>query len=122
VLVVNTHSREVHFAAAASGGVTAPTALVQTLFGTVVDKAGLDSAIGAPRVHHSGAPDVTFIESGERAADAAPLTKRGHEIKAVPIPSRVQALYCGQGDPDFKKCRVASDPRGSGLGVIVGKD
>lgn len=122
VLVVNTHSNEVHFAAAASGGVTAPTALVQTLLTTVLDRTPVDQAVGLPRVHHSGSPDMAFVEAGERAADSAPLAKRGHEIKAVPIPSRVQALACASGDPDFKKCRVVSDPRGNGLGVIVGKD
>ncbi|HLO76977.1 MAG TPA: gamma-glutamyltransferase, partial [Magnetospirillum sp.] len=122
VLVVNTHSNEVRFAAAASGGVTAPTALVQALLGAVVDKKPVEAAVAAPRIHHSGAPDIAFIESGERGADAAPLTRRGHEIKAVPIPSRVEALACASGDPDFKKCRVASDPRGYGLGVVVGKD
>lgn len=122
VLVINPHSQEVHFAAAASGGVTAPTALVQTLFSTVVDKNAVDAAVAAPRVHHSGSPDITFIEAGERAADAGPLAKRGHEIKAVPIPSRVQALACASGDPSFTKCKVASDPRGFGLGVMVGKD
>jgi len=122
VLVINKHSQEVHFGAAASGGVTAPTALVQTLLGAMEDNAGLDQAIAAPRVHHSGAPDIVFIEAGERSADAGPLTKRGHEVKAVPFPSRVQAFWCASGDPDLKKCRVASDPRGSGLGVVVGKD
>lgn len=121
-LVYNPHSGEVHFAAAASGGVTAPSALVQTLLANQIDKVPLDNAIAAPRVHHSGSPDITFIEAGERAADGAPLTKRGHEVKAVPIPSRVQALSCGQGEPDFKKCRVVTDPRGYGLGAIVGKD
>lgn len=122
VVVFNPHSDELRFAAAASGGVTAPTALVQTLLATQIDKVPLEAAVAAPRIHHSGSPDIAFIEAGERAADAAPLTKRGHEVKAVPIPSRVQALTCGAGDPDFKKCRVVSDPRGNGLGVIVGKD
>ncbi len=122
VVVYNPHSREVHFAAAASGGVTAPTALVQTLLATTVDDMAVEAAVGAPRIHHSGAPDTVFVESGERAADTAPLAKRGHDIKAVPIPSRVQALSCASGTPDFKKCRVASDPRGFGLGVVVGKD
>lgn len=122
VVVYNTHSNEFRFAAAASGGVTAPTALVQTLLATTVDKQTVETAVAAPRVHHSGAPDAVFVEGGERAADTAPLTKRGHDIKAVPIPSRVQAMACGSGDPDLKKCRVASDPRGFGLGVVVGKD
>lgn len=122
VVVFNPHSQEVHFAAAASGGVTAPTALVQTLMATMVDKVPVDTAVAAPRVHHSGAPDIAFVEAGDRAADAGPLTRRGHEIKAVPLPSRVQALACAPGDPDFNKCRIASDPRGNGFGVVVGKD
>lgn len=122
VLVVNTHSKEVHFGGAATGGVTAPTALVQTLLSTMRDGTQLEAAVAAPRVHHSGAPDIAFVESGERAFDPAPLSKRGHEIKAVPMPSRVNAFACASGDPDFKKCRVATDPRGNGLGLIVGKD
>lgn len=122
VVVYNAPSREVRFVGAASGGVTAPTALVQTMMAAVVDKVAVDAAVAQPRVHHSGAPDIAFVESGERAADAAPLSKRGHEVKAVPIPSRVQALYCGSGSPSFQKCKVASDPRGHGLGAIVGKD
>lgn len=122
VLVYNPNSNEVHFVAAASGGVTAPTALVQTLLASQIDKTPLDAAVAAPRVHHSGAPDIVFVEAGERAADGTPLSKRGHEIKAVPIPSRVYGLSCGQGEPDFSKCRVVSDPRGYGLSATVGKD
>ncbi|MGE5475495.1 MAG: gamma-glutamyltransferase [Bacteroidales bacterium] len=122
VVVFNPHSQEVHFVAAASGGVTAPSALVQTLLASQLDKAPLEQAVGAPRVHHSGSPDIAFIEAGERAADTGALTKRGHEVKAVPIPSRVEALACGSGEPTFQKCRAVTDPRGSGLGVVVGKD
>lgn len=122
VVVVNLPTREVRFAAAASGGVTAPTALVQTMMTTLVDKTPVVEAVNQPRVHHSGAPDVAFVESGDRTTDPAPLTKRGHEVKAVPIPSRVQAMACASGNPSFQKCNVVSDPRGYGLGVIVGKD
>lgn len=122
VVVVNLPTREVRFVAAASGGVTSPTALVQTMMGNLVDKMPLEAAVAQPRVHHSGAPDFVFVENGERAFDPAPLASRGHEVKAVAIPSRVQALACGSGSPDFKKCSVVSDPRGYGLGVIVGKD
>lgn len=122
VLVVNTNSREVHFGGAATGGVTGPTALVQVLLSTITDRKDLDGAVAAPRVHHSGTPDIAFVESGERAFDATPLTKRGHEIKAVPMPSRINAFACASGDASFQKCRVTTDPRGSGLGVIVGKD
>lgn len=122
VLVINVHSREVHFAGAASGGVTAPSALVQTLMTTTIDGVAVDKAVAAPRVHHSGTPDLAFVEAGETPMDAAPLTKRGHEIKAVPMPSRVNAFACVSGAADFKNCRIATDPRGSGLGVVVGKD
>lgn len=122
VLVINPHSNEVHFAAAASGGVTAPTALVQVLLSTLEDDTPLDKALAAPRVHHSGNPDIAFGEAGEYALDGAPLSKRGHEVKNVPMPSRVNAFRCASGNPSFEKCRVGVDPRGNGLGVVVGKD
>lgn len=122
VLVVNVNSQELRFAAAASGGATAATALAQTLLASQVEGRKIEDAVAAPRVHHSGAPDVTYVESGDRAFDPAPLTKRGHETKAVPLPSRVNAFACASGNASFAKCGVITDPRGSGLSLVVGKD
>ena len=76
----------------------------------------LGEAIAAPRVHHGGAPDITFYEP--RLSDAAKsfLTQRGHQIAATPILGLVNAVYCSGGLPrDPGTCVVKTDPRGSGL-------
>lgn len=122
VLVVNPHNHEVHLAAAASGGITAPTALAQTVLAASVEGRKLDAALALPRIHHSGQPDFVAVEAGDHAGDPALLSRRGHEVKSVPIPSRVNALQCDSGTPSFVKCRVATDPRGHGLAAVVGRD
>lgn len=119
VMVVNPHVQELRFAGAASGGVTAATALSQVVLDTQVGGGKLEEAVAAPRVHHSGNPDVTFVEEGK--IDGAALTQRGHQVKAVPMPSRVNALQCATGRPNFGKCEVVADPRGFGMAVMVGK-
>ncbi|CAA7618160.1 gamma-glutamyltransferase [Magnetospirillum sp. UT-4] len=122
VLVVNHNSNEVRLGAAASGGVTAPTALAQAVLSTHVEGRKLEEALASPRVHHSGQPDFVAVESGEFAADPAPLAARGHEVKTTQMPSRVNAFACGSGRASFTNCRAASDPRGFGMATVVGKD
>ncbi len=122
VLVVNPHVREVHFAAAPAGGVTAPTALAQVLLAAQVDGRKIADAVAAPRVHHSGNPDTAAVEPAELGGNPEPLAKRGHDVRAVPIPARVNALQCDSGRAGFATCRAAADPRGFGLSAVVGKD
>jgi gamma-glutamyltranspeptidase/glutathione hydrolase len=122
VLVVNPHVHETHFAAAASGGITAPTALAQVLLGAQVDGTKLDKAQAAPRVHHSGTPDLAVVEPPEQGGDPSSLAKRGHEVRAVAIPARVNAFQCDSGRAGFSTCRAESDPRGFGLSAVVGRD
>lgn len=121
VMMVNPNVHEVRFAAAASGGVTAPAALTQMVLAATVEGQKLDDAEAAPRLHHSGNPDIVFVEPGHPELEAA-LVKRGHQVKAVALPSRVNALKCGSGRPNFGRCEVAADPRGAGMAVVVGKD
>ncbi|WP_371813993.1 gamma-glutamyltransferase [Magnetospirillum sp. LM-5] len=122
VVVVNPHVNEAHFAASPSGGITAPTALTQVLLAAQVEGRKLPDAVAAPRVHHSGNPDTTAIEPAEQGGNPEPLTKRGHEVRATPIPARVNALQCDSGKPGFTTCRAVADPRGAGLSAVVGKD
>ena len=120
VMVVNPNVREVRFAAAASGGITAPTALEQVLLATLVEGKPLEQAVAAPRIHHSGNPDLAFVEEGK--GDPAPLARRGHQVKALALPGRVNAVQCASGRPSFQRCQVAADPRGFGMSAVVGKD
>jgi gamma-glutamyltranspeptidase/glutathione hydrolase len=122
MLVVNKNVQEARFGAVASGGVTAPTAMVQVFLGSERDDKKLSDAIAAPRVHHSAVPDAVFAEAGDRALDQEPLKKRGHQVAGVAMPSRVNAFHCESGSPSFKRCAVATDPRGNGVAVEVGKD
>lgn len=122
VMVINPNVGEIRFAAAASGGVTAATALTEVLLSAEVDGAGLAQAVGAARVHHSGNPDMAFIEEANPKGEPEPLLKRGHQVKALSIPARVAALKCSTGRPSFDRCQVVADPRGNGMAVIVGRD
>ncbi len=119
-ILVNTKVKEAYFAAAASGGGAAPTALVLVMLGALSDQLPLEKAIAAPRLHHGGAPDVTFYEEGIPDTVLDDLRRRGHLLRPAPSLGRVNALYC----PDsFKRsqdrCQFATDPRGWGLGFLV---
>ncbi|WP_346344050.1 gamma-glutamyltransferase [Magnetospirillum sulfuroxidans] len=120
VMVINPHVQEVRFAAAASGGVTGASAMTQVLLENQLGGVKLGQALAAPRLHHSGNPDILFVEEG--SPGEAALTKRGHQVKTVAMPSRVNALRCDTGRPNFGKCQVEADPRGAGMAVVVGRD
>jgi gamma-glutamyltranspeptidase/glutathione hydrolase len=119
MMTVNPNVQEVHFVAAASGGVTAPTALATAFLAAERENRKLDQALATPRVHHNGAPDVVFVES--KGIDAAGLQKLGHKVAAVDMPSRVNAVRCTTGRPDLYTCAAATDPRGFGLAEMIGK-
>jgi gamma-glutamyltranspeptidase len=109
-----------YYAAAASGGVAAPSALAQVFLGTVAAKQPLATAIAAHRLHHNGQPDVVFYEQGMDAAELKSLTDRGHQLRAAPILGRVQAVWCPKSvSSDTNSCEVAADPRGDGLANLL---
>jgi gamma-glutamyltranspeptidase/glutathione hydrolase len=122
MMSVNAKTNQVHFVGAASGGVTAPSALATVFLGATAAKAPLAEAEAKPRVVHPGNPDVVFAESGPTAVDASPLQRRGHQIATVPMPSRVNAIHCPTGEQNERQCQVATDPRGFGMAVTVGKN
>ena len=120
VIIANNFLEDAYFAAAASGGNAAPTALVTVMLGAVLDGRSLHEAMAEPRVHHAGAPDVVFYESGVAPETLARLRARGHILREAPELGRVNALYCVKGVRNFDKgCAVTSDPRGRGLGTVV---
>ena len=115
-MVVNNNSNQMFFAGAASGGIAAPTALTAVLARTMLGKEKLGDALAAPRVHHSGAPDITYHESIMPQDAKNFLSKRGHQIAATPTLGLVNAAFCYGGLPrDPDTCTVKNDPRGSGL-------
>jgi gamma-glutamyltranspeptidase/glutathione hydrolase len=120
MLAINEHSREFRYAAAGGGGPTAPTSLMQVALASVVDGRPLADAVAAKRLHAAAAPDVVFVEPELPASSE--LERRGHQLREAPTPSRVVAMQCGSGSPNFSRCAVASDPRGNGLALVAGSE
>lgn len=109
-----------YFAGAASGGVSAPTALVSVAADAIVGSKTLLQAMAAPRVHHGGAPDITYVESNLPQAAKDALKRRGHEVEDVAKIGQVEAVFCSTGLPAKNvKCGAATDPRGDGLATTA---
>ena len=112
----NKNSNNLFFAGAASGGIAAPTALINVIARTMIDKKRLKRAISEARVHHSGIPDITFYEPHLAQTIKSSLIKRGHNLGATRALGFVNAIYCSGGLPrDPETCAIVSDPRGDGL-------
>ena len=109
-----------HFAAAASGGVTAPTAVAQVFLNSLVGQQSLESAVIAGRIHHNGQPDVVFHEPNTDPATLQSLTAQGHALQQAAILGRVQAIWCPRGVANERTgCEAKADPRGDGLAIVL---
>ena len=119
-ILVNHNVQEAYFGAAASGGSAAPTSLVSVMLGALEDDLSLDQALGSARLHHGGAPDVTFYEEGVLPPILEDLEARGHLLRPAPGLGRVNAVYCPESfGRRADECQFANDPRGWGLGFLV---
>lgn len=119
-ILVNRNVQEAYFAAAASGGSAAPTALVSVLLGALEDDLTLEEAIDKARLHHGGVPDVTFYEEGVLPPIVEGLEARGHLLRPAPGLGRVIGLYCPESfQRRADECQFSSDRRGWGLGFLV---
>jgi gamma-glutamyltranspeptidase/glutathione hydrolase len=115
MLMVNESTGEFLFAAAASGGAAAPTALTTVAAQTLIGEEGLENAIDAKRLHHSGLPDTVLHEAGESEERLLALTTRGHSVFEIESLGLVNAVYCPKGLPgNGSSCEAWTDPRGSG--------
>ena len=108
-----------YYAAVASGGSVAPSALVavtaSTLMGRIEEN--LEKALAAKRVHNGGVLDLTYYEQGLDAATIDNLTKWGHRLRPAPAIGLVNAVFCSTGIPvkEEASCSMRNDPRGFGL-------
>ena len=106
------------YAAAASGGASAPAAMVRTALGALFDRGPLDEALAAPRLFHPGVPDRLYYEPELDKAALGALWERGHVYRPQPEMGRVNAMRCLGGlvrGPET--CAFESDPRGFGLAL-----
>lgn len=104
------------FAAAGSGPVV--ETVTRVALETVQDEDGdMISAIGAPRAHTTGNPDVVVVEADMSAVDQEGLRALGHDLKVVPKIGRINGFYCPRGLPRVQTCQFVKDPRSFGLAV-----
>ena len=118
MMIVNPYSSQFVLAASASGGVTAASAISSVVARSYLDDQTVESAIAVPRVHHSGAPDITYYEPSLQNEVVPFLVKLGHRVAATPRIGLVNIAYCSGGLPrDPETCSIKNDPRGYGLAI-----
>ena len=116
MLAMNHHVGQFFLAAAASGGVAAPGAMIGVAARTLLAKQPLADAITAKRLHHGAVPDLTYYEKDMSEAVLEALVGRGHKIGATVRLGQVNAIWCPGGLPRAPdSCAVEVDPRGYGL-------
>jgi gamma-glutamyltranspeptidase / glutathione hydrolase len=120
ILAVDHFTNDFFFAGAASGGVTAPTALMSVAMDNAVNVEGLEAAMSRKRLHHSGTPDIVYYEQGYDETVIKDLIAKGHRVAATPSLGKVNVVACTQGLPfDPNSCEAVSDPRGFGMGLKI---
>ena len=120
MMIVNPYSSQFVLATSASGGVTAATALTSVVARSYLTGQSLEASIAAPRVHHSGTPDITYYEPNLHKEVISYLVKQGHNISATPHIGTVNIAYCSGGLPrDPETCGVLHDTRGHGLALMA---
>lgn len=118
VLVGDRQVGGIVYAAAASGGASAPAAMMRTALGALFDRAPLDQAVAAARVFHPGVPDQLYYEPSLDRAALGALWERGHVYRPVSELGLVNAMRCLGGIVRRpKSCAFQADPRGFGLAL-----
>lgn len=120
VILANEPTGGFYYAAAASGGQTAATAMASVFLRSVALERPLEEAIAVKRLHHNGAPDAVFYEEDTPAETLDDLSRRGHRTAEGGILGRVAAVWCPgglPGNPD--SCQAAADTRSNGLAVVL---
>lgn len=118
-LLTSELNNKAYMAAASSGGVTAPTALVNVIARAGAGPQNLRDAMRAPRTHYAGVPDKVFVEPDMPKEIIDALRKRGHDVALTKSIGSVSAVYCPTGVPNEKSlsCLSAADPRGHGIAL-----
>lgn len=120
MLATNRDNRAFRYASAASGGAAAVTSMVRVASSTLLQEQILEKSIAAPRIHHSGAPDLTLVEQGVDPGIIDSLRQRGHNIETIAKLGRVNAVECPLGlgtSIEDIACFSFADKRGLGLSV-----
>jgi gamma-glutamyltranspeptidase/glutathione hydrolase len=120
MILANEPTGGFYYAAAASGGQPAATAMASVFMRVTALDEPLEPAMAAKRVHHNGNPDAVFYEDDAPAEMQQSLAQRGHEIAEAGILGRVGAVWCPKGLPSNPdSCQAAVDTRSNGLAVVL---
>jgi gamma-glutamyltranspeptidase / glutathione hydrolase len=123
MIVVNENVNDVYFAGTSSGGVTAPTSLINVAARTLLARQSLEDAMLAKRIHHGGVPDISFFENGISEAIQKSLQARGHRLARTPSLGRINAVHCGGGlRGNSDSCSILADVPPRGYGLATGAD
>jgi gamma-glutamyltranspeptidase/glutathione hydrolase len=111
-----------YFAIAGSGPVSSTVARIAaetvTSRSTLTDSVpNMVGAMGAPRFHSTGDPDVARFEDGIATDELEGLRSLGHQMQPQSKFGRVNGFYCPQGLPRVQTCQFVKDPRTFGLAV-----
>jgi len=118
VMMVNHPNQQLLFAAAATGGATAPSALADVMAGILLDEQTIEQALARPRVHHGGMPDRVWLEPDVAQSTRTALESRGHDVGRAPELGRANVIYCPGGlESRPETCTFAGDKRGFGMAV-----
>ena len=69
-----------------------------------------------------GSPAAALAKTLLAVVDKGEPVERAVASGGNATASRINALACGGGGPDFSNCAVATDPRGFGYAVVVGRE
>ena len=118
-LLTSEYHNHAYMASAGTGGVTAPTSMINVIARAAAGPLSLKDAMKAPRVHYAGSPDKVFVEAEMPAEKVEALKKRGHTVVVTKTIGSVTAVYCPTGVPNNEGvlCLSASDPRGHGIAL-----
>ena len=121
MLVINEAVSSFRFAAAASGGVAAPSAVAATAARVILADTPASAAVNMPRVFAGSEPDRVLIERTLPPDRVEALRRRGHSLTETPPLGHVNAIACPQGLPRYpESCAAATDQRGFGFAILGG--
>lgn len=118
-LLTSEYHKHAYMAAASTGGVTAPTSMINVIARAAAGPLSLREAMKVPRVHYAGTPDKVFVEADMPKERIEALKKKGHTVALTKSIGSVAAVYCPTGVPNNEGmlCLSASDPRGHGIAL-----
>ncbi|MCC7015941.1 MAG: gamma-glutamyltransferase, partial [Rhodospirillales bacterium] len=120
-MIVNDRIRDgIVFAAAASGGAAAATAMAEVAARTLFEGRLLEDALGQARLHPAGPAGPVYREPRLDDGSARELSVRGTRLAAAPILGVVNALACPGGLRNKPEtCSLRADPRALGLAAMA---